>query len=274
MDEKAVRLPMSERDMISGVGFLHQTSVGETFPLHNHEFYELFYVLSGKAVHRINQSDEILAAGTLEFIRPDDTHKYSFLNQYDMELVSVGIEKILAEEILNYINIPAEKISEGNMPKKVIFTGTRGIEIKNLILAIGEKRLGGERRQYAKSIFPLLFYELFSAYNESDRFIPDWLNNIFIRMSEKDNFLAGLPYMLEIANVSQEHLNREFKRFLGLTPTEFINMKRIEYSSELLSSGKYTIAAVSEMCGFGSLSHFYANFEKFNKCSPKKIIGR
>ncbi len=272
--EEAVRLSLSEYDKISGVGFLYQTSVADTFPLHNHDFYEIFYVLSGKAVHRINGFDEMLNAGTFEFLRPDDTHRYSFFNRYDMELISVGIEKDLAEEIAAFVNIPTSKMFEGAMPKKTFFMGTRETEITKLILAIGKKRAGSERRNYARSIIPMLLYELYESASDENRFIPEWLNSVILKMSERDNFIEGLPKMLEIANVTQEHLNREFKKHLRITPTEFINMKRVEYAVSLLNNGIYSVAEISGMCGFSTLSNFYLNFEKYNHIPPKKFLKR
>lgn len=70
MSENAVLLSLPENDKLSGVGFLHQVSVKETFQCHTHDFYEFFYVLKGKAIHDINGQKIALSQGTLVFIRP------------------------------------------------------------------------------------------------------------------------------------------------------------------------------------------------------------
>ncbi|HIZ55563.1 MAG TPA: AraC family ligand binding domain-containing protein [Firmicutes bacterium] len=172
MDNQTVRLPFPEYDQISGVGYLHQKSVGETFSLHCHDFYEIFYVPSGKAIHHINGYSEIITAGTLEFIRPDDTHRYSFLNRYDMELISIGIEKSMMEEILLYLDLQIEHLLDGNMPGKTVFSGISEMEIRHLITSIGQKAPGSERKIYAKALMPLLLHTVYNEEKTENRFIP------------------------------------------------------------------------------------------------------
>ena len=44
MKSEAVSLTLPDYDKISGVGYLYQKSVKETYPLHTHDFYEIFYI--------------------------------------------------------------------------------------------------------------------------------------------------------------------------------------------------------------------------------------
>jgi len=92
-------------------------------------------------------------------------------------------------------------------------------------------------------------------------------------MSKPENYIAGLPKLLELAHSSQEHLTREFRRHLDLSPTEFINMKRLNYAAELIIEGKMEITEICYACGFNNLSHFYHCFKKQYGCAPKKFSG-
>ena len=125
MDELGIeRVFMTDIEKLSGVGFVHQMSVSETYKYHTHSFFEFFYVLKGRAIHHINGQKLSLSQGTLVFIRPDDAHQYSFINNFDMELLSLGVCSEHIEAACSYLGIPVAALSSPFMPLQVIFTGS------------------------------------------------------------------------------------------------------------------------------------------------------
>ena len=98
------------------------------------------------------------------------------------------------------------------------------------------------------------------------------MNQLLSAMNDPPNFVSGLDSMLRLSNISQEHLTREFRRHLGITPTEYINFKRISYASELLLQRKYEILDICYMSGFNNLTYFYKIFRKQYNCTPKEFI--
>jgi len=132
--------------------------------------------------------------------------------------------------------------------------------------------LGSERRIYFKAILPYLLHRFISYSEEQPRSsMPVWLAEIITEMSKPESFIAGLPKLLELAHSSQEHITREFRRHLDLTPTEFINLKRLNYAAELILESKMEITDICFACGFNNLSHFYHCFKNQYGCSPKQF---
>lgn len=273
MKSEAVSLTLPDYDKISGVGYLYQKSVKETYPLHTHDFYEIFYIIKGKAIHEINCEKQALMQGMLVFIRPEDVHQYTFINNYDFEILSIGIERELVEHVCSYLEIDLMKLHKLKLPPMIVQDGARYWEMQNKLFMIDTKERGIERQKYFLSIFPEIIYQLYyhSSY-QNEMVIPVWFSDVIKEMEKKDNFLLGLSKMIELSNVSQEHLTREFKRFLGITPTEFINIKRINYGVELLLQRKYSILEACYMCGFNNLSYFYKIFDKTYHCAPKEFL--
>ncbi|MBP1565559.1 MAG: substrate-binding domain-containing protein [Oscillospiraceae bacterium] len=101
---------------------------------------------------------------------------------------------------------------------------------------------------------------------------PKWLYIVLRDMSRPENFILGLPRMLDISHVSQEHLIRVFKKYLGTTPTHYINDLRLEYAVSLIEEKNYEITDACFSSGFNNISHFYHTFKKKYGCSPKKFI--
>jgi AraC family cel operon transcriptional repressor len=270
---KIVCLSLPDLDIKCGVSYLHQKSVSETYPLHTHDFYEIFYVMEGKAIHEVNGETLVLTKGALIFIRPSDTHQYKFINNHDMEILSIGIENKIVENVCNFIEIDLSEFHKFKSPPMIKLEGSHCWDMIQKLQLISKKERGIERRRYFMSIFPEIVYHLYyHADYQEDTIIPIWFSHMIDEMANKDNYLQGLTRMIELANVSQEHLTRGFKRYLGITPTEFINIKRINYGAELLLEGKYSILEICYMCGFNNLSYFYKIFEKYYKYTPKKFL--
>ena len=58
-------------------GLLYRNStLTQTAPPHTHTFYEVFTVVSGTALHMVNNTNQTLQKGDFFFIRPRDVHYY------------------------------------------------------------------------------------------------------------------------------------------------------------------------------------------------------
>ena len=267
-----MRISLSPEEINDGVGFLHQRSVRETFRLHTHDFYEFFYIIKGKAIHEINGESQILSEGDFVFIRPDDAHKYSFLDNFDFEIISVGFTLENFNSAMAILEISPDIFTSSALPPIIKLYGYNLTDIYRKLVHIGRTPSGNERRTYFKAILPYLLHRFISYSEEQPRSsMPVWIAEIIVEMSKPENFIAGLPKLLELAHSSQEHITREFRRHLDLTPTEFINLKRLNYAAELILDSKMEITDVCFACGFNNLSHFYHCFKKQYGCSPKQF---
>ncbi len=267
------KLSLPERDTECKISFLHQMSVSETYHIHTHDFYEIFYVVKGRAMHNINGMSECCISGTAELIRPSDCHEYSFINRYDMELISIGIAPEIMAEILAFAELSSDTIDNGDTPAQITYSASQAENLAAELTKIGTIAEPKKRRAYAKSVISRLVLEMTESKPAPVK-IPYWLENLVTEMNRCENFVIGLPKMLELAGVSQNHLNREMKKYLALTPTEFINSKRVTYASELLTENKYSVMEICGMCGFETPSNFYDNFRKIFDCTPNEFKKR
>lgn len=257
LEASVVHLAMLESARSTGISFLHQMSVQDTFQIHTHDYFEFFFVLKGKALHHINGERQLLSQGALVFIRPEDVHYYSFIDHYDMELLSIGIERALIEMTCRYLSIALETFTASALPTQIMFADNDYWPMAEKLLAIESKEPGMERRQFFLSLLPDLLYKMRFAQPLHHQPLPPWLTQLMDEMEKPENFVTGLPRMVQLSGVTQEHLTRVFKRYLGLTPTAFINLKRINHSADLLCKGNMEILDVCYQCGFNNTSSFY-----------------
>ena len=83
---------------------------------------------------------------------------------------------------------------------------------------------------------------------------------------EEDLSLAELA---EVADLSQFHFARAFRKSTGQTPQQYLMQQRIERAKQLLSKDDLPIVEISLRTGFKNQSHFTTLFRKFTKHTPK-----
>ncbi|MCM1312438.1 MAG: ATP-binding protein [Bacteroides sp.] len=102
--------------------------------------------------------------------------------------------------------------------------------------------------------------------NELDmKFMTD-INSIISREMGNCNFTVDTLCM-EL-NMSRTSLYNKTKYLTGYAPADFIRLRRLEHSRELLLSSAYSITEISEKCGFSDPKYFREVFRKNYGESP------
>lgn len=79
----------------------------------------------------------------------------------------------------------------------------------------------------------------------------------------------SLNELAAVADLSQFHFARAFRKTVGQTPQQYLMQRRIEKAKDLLAKGDLPIVEVSLMTGFKNQSHFTTLFRKFTNLTPK-----
>lgn len=268
------RYSTSDFDPAAEFGFLQQNSVKETAPMHTHEFFEIFLVTDGQALHLVNDAVQNIQQGDLVLIRPDDLHCYDYYQSFDFRFINIAfsIETLsLISDLFTPEKPFAVLISAPLPPVTHLSPEESGFAAQELSRASELRRTASPEyaRYYFRSLLSfLLCRHFFLPQNRPE--IPRWLAQAVTSMHAIANFQQGLPKMLSLCSCSEEHLCREFKRHYHTTPVAFINRLRLEYAAYLLSNTQQEIIDICGQCGFGNLSHFYHLFREKFGLSPGK----
>ena len=100
--------------------------------------------------------------------------------------------------------------------------------------------------------------ETFSRLNKALKFIDENL--------EGD---LKLDELAKIAAMNKSYFSTVFKQFNGISPWEYITIKRVEMAIELLKNTSLTKLEIAQRCGFNSSSNFYQQFKKVTGKLPK-----
>ena len=85
--------------------------------------------------------------------------------------------------------------------------------------------------------------------------------------------VATLSYedILRKSKVEKSYLWKSFKKYLNTSPTEYINIMKLEKASELIVNNSMSMTEVAFEVGNNSYSYFARQFKKRYGYSPKKL---
>ncbi len=86
--------------------------------------------------------------------------------------------------------------------------------------------------------------------------------------------LLRIRDLAAMCETSEVWFRREFEKYYGATPLEYIKKKRIETAKLLLQTGLYTVTEVAFRAGFESSSYFSAEFRRMEGMSPSKFEAK
>lgn len=106
------------------------------------------------------------------------------------------------------------------------------------------------------------------AKSATDSQLPPTLARVisYIGVCLADTLL--LSHLAHVAGCSEQHLTRQFRRWFGQTPHQYITQRRIEESKIRLVASDDRVQTVSEGLGFSSQSHFTATFQQWVGVTP------
>lgn len=132
-------------------------------------------------------------------------------------------------------------------------------------------------RIYAESLVQTLVLHLLRNYSTANRKSENASGGLSgYKLRRVTEFICehldqdlSLAEIAEVADLSQFHFARAFRRTTGMTPQQFITQKRIERAKNLLAEGDLPLVEVSLRAGFKNQSHFTTLFRKFTRLTPK-----
>jgi AraC-like DNA-binding protein/quercetin dioxygenase-like cupin family protein len=74
-----------------------------------------------------------------------------------------------------------------------------------------------------------------------------------------------------LANMSYYYFVKFFKKIMGLSFTEYVNLRKIKRAEQLLLTRDLSVTEVGDQIGMANMAHFYKMFKRFNGCSPKEF---
>ena len=254
-----------------------------TYPIHNHEVFELNFVEHAPGVRRIvGDSNEIIDEYDLVLITsPDLEHVWeqNTCTSENIREVTVQFYFDLSEDgFLSHNPFMSMRKMMQEARKGLCFPLDAIMRVYHLIDTLSTIKDGF----YAVTQFMTVLYELSkcdgartlatSSYAKVEA-ESDSRRILKVKNYISKNYMdeIRLATMADIAGMSPSAFSRFFKLHTGRNLSEYIIDLRLGYASRMLVDTTKSVAEISYSCGFNNLSNFNRIFRKKKNCSPSEF---
>ena len=244
-----------------------------------HDFYEIILVTENSLDILLNNDRIKLGQGNLLLIRPGDIH--TKIQTGDSVHINLAFPAYTVNSLFGYLY-------NSQAPRKELFVGSHSpiVRLSTIDTLMIQNRLSflnqlsssdmEEKNTHLRAILIDIMYsyiipELEKQKRSSDASnLPAWLVPALEGLSNPKNLTMGMDYLVRQTQRSPEHICRIFRKHLGITPSAYINGKRLNYAANLLIHTDMEIVDVIYESGFQSINYFYHLFKKEYGISPVK----
>ena len=251
--------------------------------LHHHDFYEVYFFLSGNVQYNIESRSYLLTPGDVLLISPMELHQPMFGPEHrEYERIVLWIDK----QFLEGFSLPGETFLtcfDTDNPNHSNLLQPEGVQRQFLTFLLEQLISEYSSREpyqeiaamsYLAQVLVLLNRLALQQRRENPGANQDsTVYNILGYINEHYNENLTLDALANRFFVSKYHLAREFQRLVGTSVHRYIVQKRLVMAKQMLSSGKPS-SEVYQNCGFGDYSNFYRAFKAEYQISPKEYVQR
>lgn len=145
-------------------------------------------------------------------------------------------------------------------------------KVSNRIKELFEKIHTAVSEDADKKYVSMLLFELIQELNgcrDHDK-LPENMNKILKFIKGKGFQNISRENICKNCGISNRQLNNLFRKYMNISPAQYIIARKIEFAKELLSGKKLPVNEIAAMCGFNSTEFFIRVFKKHTGMTPGK----
>ncbi len=246
--------------------------------VHHHDFYEIYFFVSGEVEYWVEGRTYHLRPGDLMLIHPMQLHRPIISPSTVYERIVLWINKNYLEQLAadERILLSAFEGGDANILRS---TPLRRTELGDRLTALSRESRSSEPGAHlcAKGLFLQCLAEVgrlsvqAAAPQRRTREVNDLTANVLAFIAEHYSEEITLEQISDRFFVSKYHLSHQFSKDTGISIYRYILLKRLQGARQLLISGK-TPGEVCIECGFKDYSNFYRAFKAEYGVSPCKVL--
>ena len=243
--------------------------------LHYHNYYEFFLTITDGIVHYVNGETQHLPKQSLVLVRMSDAHDY--LSGGGQSFLNLTFTDEVMREMCSYFGERAEALISAPMPPITVLDDSEYARVSEMLDMLNTSDISDLQARQIRAKFlliELMFCMLNNKTEHNDASLPRWLSELADYLKRPENFALTLEDMSKRCQKSLEHISRSFKKYFGVTASDYMNEQKLVYSANLLLSTNLPIVDVCYESGFGNMSYFYRRFKEKFGTTPQAFRKR
>lgn len=255
------------------------------FRHHIHTEFEIALIKSGEGVYNIRGKNYAFSEGDIFIISGNEPHCITYMNpQAEFHLMNVQFEPRFiwsAENSGSDIGLLKVFFERNEIFENRLSADNPATPEIRTLLSEMESEAVGKRYHYELMIQMLLIKTLITLSRSYDYVTNDKpnfgiskqaLNGIehsMLFINENLDIDLTLDDVAKEAGMNRSYFCTVFKRLNGVSPWEYITVKRIEKATELIKTTDDAVLDIACRCGFNNTSNFNRAFKKVTGHVPK-----
>lgn len=250
---------------------------------HNHDFFEMLYVVNGKCINHIHDTDYPLESGDICIIAPMLSHAvsafsndaviYNFLirtSTFDTAFLGLLSDRDVLSSFFTHA------LYSNKQASFLIFRTGNDTSLRDFIHYAYTEYTGSKKykRRMLNNVLHAIFILLLRNH-EQDVIIPSITGR-----TPDDNLILIMNYiqvhyphitLAELAgffNYSERHMSRLIKEHTGKNFGELIRELKLHKAADLLNNPNISIADIIDSVGYADISSFYRTFKNYYGVTP------
>jgi AraC-like DNA-binding protein len=231
------------------------------FPKHFHETFCISLIHKGTERIDFDKQSLFSEAGSISITNPYEIHSNPIIDnssqlKFDTIYISNDLMKSLNEgKSIQFINRKINSKKANNLFIKLTNAMNNPSNTENIEIQL--KHFFSYLKSYAQeNEFEYTQLDL-SSFSIIDNYIENHIHDKFC-----------LNELSKMANINKYGFSKKFKLATGMTPINYILMKKI-FSSKKLINSQSELTAIAYEYNFTDLAHFSKTFKRFIGISPK-----
>lgn len=254
---------------------------------HHHTQFEISYIKKGGGIYTVGEKTYLFEPGNVFVFSSDEQHCITDVFDGDvLELVNVHFEpRFIWSDSSGFANCELLKIFFDRNDSFENMIDKKNPQTENICRHIDliESELRERKPQYKHMVQMYVSYILIQLLREygyvknTVEYYSDTLSLLERAMEYIDKNIENdisLEQIAETATMNRTYFSTVFKKYNGISPWDYITIKRVERSIEYLKTQTLTKTEIAGRCGFSSMSNFYRAFKLVTGKTPNDYSGK
>ena len=250
--------------------------------IHHHDFFEVYFFLSGRVSFKVEGRSYHLEPGDLLLINPQELHQPDIGDDAVYERIVLWIDRSYLSNLCTAAGVDLTACFDNEAPGHTNLlrpTKLRRAALSQLLDRLVREYYSDELGSfaYAQGLLTQFMVEVnrlaqASGYTEK-REEPDLVSQVLAYIGNHYQENITLESLAAAFYVSKYHLSHEFSHRVGTSVYRYVIFRRLLQAREMIAEGQAP-GEVYQNCGFGDYANFYRAFKGEYGISPRDFAAQ
>lgn len=245
-----------------------------SYDIHYHSVYEIYYFLAGDADYLVEGKEYHLTPHSLLLLSPHAFHGVRVNSEADYIRCSIHFDAASLTPERRQLLLSSFPGNEKNSPKEVFYEHTEEFELLTFFRQMieSQKQPAPICTEYYSIYLEALLAQISLMCRSLSPTtaisnVPSAITDIIHYLNEHLNEPITLDFLSKRFFISKYYMNRTFKKATGTTVMDYLINKRVIMAKQLILNG-HTTTDAAHLSGFSDYSAFYRSYKKIMGCRP------